>query len=332
MGRAKAEGAMRADAGPFDVPVMMIGVSAVMQTLPGEEPWRRYIAAHARRAPRVVVFRGMAAPDVADPELDGIAWDLDPLLDGAGEGAAGVEALLADAQRRADAFAEEHAGKVAALDGPGLAAAMRELAALNELVGRAGSYAMLNFTTATADPERGALLQLVQERATQVETELLFFELEWAALDDARADELLAHDEPRLLPVTTCAPPAATGRTCSPSRRSGSSPRSRSRRTARGRGSSRSRRPSIQVTLPEGGEPVALEIALARLFSPDREVRRTSAEAVTGALAPGLRVARLRAQHAARRQDGRRPAALLPALAGRPQPRQRGLRRVRRAR
>jgi AcrR family transcriptional regulator len=43
MARAKAEGAMRADAGPFDVPVVMIGVSAVMQTLPGEEPWRRYI-------------------------------------------------------------------------------------------------------------------------------------------------------------------------------------------------------------------------------------------------------------------------------------------------
>jgi hypothetical protein len=43
MGRAKAEGAMRPDAGAFDVPVIMIGVSAVMQTLPGEEPWRRHI-------------------------------------------------------------------------------------------------------------------------------------------------------------------------------------------------------------------------------------------------------------------------------------------------
>jgi len=43
MGRAKAEGAMRADAGAFDVPVIMIGMSAVMQTLPGEEPWRRHI-------------------------------------------------------------------------------------------------------------------------------------------------------------------------------------------------------------------------------------------------------------------------------------------------
>jgi AcrR family transcriptional regulator len=43
MQRAKAQGAMRADARPDDVPVMMIGVSAVMKTLPGEAHWRRYI-------------------------------------------------------------------------------------------------------------------------------------------------------------------------------------------------------------------------------------------------------------------------------------------------
>ena len=34
----------------------------------------------------------------------------------------------------------------------------------------------------------------MQERATEIETRLLFFELEWAAVDDARADELLAAD------------------------------------------------------------------------------------------------------------------------------------------
>ena len=34
----------------------------------------------------------------------------------------------------------------------------------------------------------------MQERATEIETKLLFFELEWAALDDERADELLAAD------------------------------------------------------------------------------------------------------------------------------------------
>ena len=47
---------------------------------------------------------------------------------------------------------------------------------------------MLRFSTDTADPARGAMLQLVQERATEIETQLLFFELEWAALDDERAE------------------------------------------------------------------------------------------------------------------------------------------------
>ncbi|MET0202199.1 MAG: M3 family oligoendopeptidase, partial [Gaiellaceae bacterium] len=231
----------------------------------------------------------MAAPDVADPELDGIAWDLDPLLDGAGEGAAGVEALLADAQRRADAFAEEHAGKVAELDGAGLAAAMRELAALNELVGRAGSYAMLNFTTATADPERGALLQLVQERATQVETKLLFFELEWAALDDDRAEEVLATPE-----LDFCRHHLRSARRYRPHLLSEPEERILAEKSLTSHSAwtrlFEEQTASIQVPLPEGGDPVALEVALARLFSPDREVRRASANAVTGALAPGLRV------------------------------------------
>ncbi|HZB74903.1 MAG TPA: M3 family oligoendopeptidase [Solirubrobacteraceae bacterium] len=231
----------------------------------------------------------MAAPDVADPQLDGISWNLDPLLDGAGDGAAGVEALLADAQRRADAFAGEHAGKVAELDGPGLAAAMRELATLTELVGRAGSYAMLNFTTATADPERGALLQLVQERATQVETKLLFFELEWAALDDARAEELLAHEE-----LDFCRHHLRSARRYRPHLLSEPEERILAEKALSSNSAwtrlFEEQTAAIEVTLPEGGQPVALEIALARLFSPDREVRRASAEAVTSALAPGLRV------------------------------------------
>ncbi|HKH19087.1 MAG TPA: oligoendopeptidase, partial [Solirubrobacteraceae bacterium] len=234
----------------------------------------------------------MAANEVADPEVEGVAWDLDPLLDarptssgstgGAREGAAGVEALLDEAKRRADAFAAAHAGKVAELDGPELAAAMAELAALQELVGRAGSYAMLNFATATADPERGALLQRVQERGTQIETTLIFFELEWAALDDERAEALLVHDglefcrhhlrsarryrqhllsepEERILAEKALTSNAAWSRLFE------------------------EQAAAISVSLAGSDEPVALEVALARLFSPDREERRTTAAAVTEA-------------------------------------------------
>src|SRR3954452_2819409 len=138
----------------------------------------------------------MSSADLADPELLDVAWDLGPLLDGdPGDPVAAVDAMLAEAQQRADRFAERYAGRVAELDGPGLAEAMQELADLQELVARAGSFSGLHFSTDTAAPARGALYQRVQEKATPIETKLLFFELEWAALDDERADELLGADE-----------------------------------------------------------------------------------------------------------------------------------------
>src|SRR3954451_8049327 len=136
----------------------------------------------------------MASTDalLEDPELLEAEWDLNPLVDGRGE--EGAVAALEEADRRAVAFAERYAGQVAELDSAGLVAAMRELADLEELAGKAGSYAMLRFATDTADPERGALLQKVQELGTSIETKLLFFGLEWAALDDAKAEELLGAD------------------------------------------------------------------------------------------------------------------------------------------
>jgi oligoendopeptidase F len=45
----------------------------------------------------------------------------------------------------------------------------------------------------------------------------------------------------------------------------------------------------VKVDLGEGGADVPLEVALSRLMHPDRDVRRTTAEAVTAALEPGLR-------------------------------------------
>ena len=86
----------------------------------------------------------------------------------------------------------ERRGTVSQIDAGGLASVMRELASIAELVGRAASYASLRFSADTTDPGRGALLQHVEERATAVNTKILFFELEWAALNDDRAEQLLA--------------------------------------------------------------------------------------------------------------------------------------------
>jgi len=237
----------------------------------------------------------MAAPDVADPDLAHVEWNLDPLLD-RDDGPAGVDALLDEAQRRADAFAAAHAGRVAELDGAGLVTAMTALAELQDVLGRAGSYAALNFSTATADPARGALLQKVQERGTQIETRLLFFELEWAALEDERAEELLATEgldfaRHHLLTARRYRPHLLT----EPEEKilSEKSLTSHSAWTRL----FEEQAAAIEVDLSRGAEgddagggPVALEVALSRLFSPEREVRRFAAERVTAALEPGLRV------------------------------------------
>ena len=69
---------------------------------------------------------------------------------------------------------------------------MTELAAISELAGRAASFAHLRFAADTEEPANGALVQMVSERATAIQTKLLFFELEWVQVDDARAEELLA--------------------------------------------------------------------------------------------------------------------------------------------
>src|SRR5437588_8298635 len=133
----------------------------------------------------------MDATAAAEKQID-LAWDLEPLV--YGDGPAGVESLLDEAQERADSFAERYRGALASIDSDGLRDAMTELAEVQERIGRAGSYAQLRFSTDSTDPERGALVQRVEERLTAIATQLLFFELEWAALDDDRVDELLAGD------------------------------------------------------------------------------------------------------------------------------------------
>ena len=173
----------------------------------------------------------------------------------------------------------------------GCARRWSELAAISELVGRAGSYASLRFAVDTADPAFGALLQHVQERATAIQTTLLFFELEWAALDDARAEALLA--DPGL---AFCAHHLRSERRYRPHLLSEPEEKILNEKAISAR-SAWTRlfaelMSSLEVRLPGPGEPdgtVSLEQALARLSGPDRDERRMAAEAVTAALAPGIR-------------------------------------------
>jgi oligoendopeptidase F len=219
--------------------------------------------------------------------LESVAWDLEPLVDG--EGPVGADRLLDEADRRATAFAEQHAGKVADLDGAGLAAAVAELSDLGEIVGRVGSYAMLRFAVDTADPANGALLQRVQERGTAIETKLLFFDLEWAALDDERAEELLGAEG-----LDHARHHLRTARRYRPHLLTEAEEKVMAEKSVTGR-DAWSRlfsevTSSIKVDVDGQDEPVALDVALSTLMSPDRELRAHVAERVSVALEPTLRI------------------------------------------
>jgi oligoendopeptidase F len=246
----------------------------------------------------------VAPSESTDPELQATAWDLEPLVDG--EGQDGVERRLADALARAQAFAARYAGKLDELDGAALGEAMRELAVIYELLGRAGLYAALRFSGDTADPANGALLQKAQERATAIETTLLFFELEWAALSGERAEELLAGED-----LDFCRHHLRNVRRYRDHLLSEPEEKILSEKALTGAGAwtrlFEELTSAIEVELPRGGgsdgrgdgdpeesgararEKVALDVALSRLSLPDRDVRRVTAEAVTASLHPGLR-------------------------------------------
>jgi oligoendopeptidase F len=120
----------------------------------------------------------------------GVHWDLGALY--AGPDDPKIDLDLDQALERARAFAERYRGAVGQLDAPALAEALDEYEALQEPVARAGAYSGLLFAADTGEPRHGALLQRVQERSSEIRNALVFFELEWVALEDGDAERTVS--------------------------------------------------------------------------------------------------------------------------------------------
>ena len=226
-------------------------------------------------------------------DLSKVRWELSHLLDhedvpSDASPKQAVVALLDRAEQLVGDFASTYNGKVADLDGPGLIAAMRAQEAISDVAGRAANYAHLNFATDTADPERGALLQLVRERGTALQTEMLFFELEWVEVPDERAEELLATEG-----LDFARHHLTLERAYRPHMLSEPEEKVITELSVTGRGAwSRlfdELTSAIRVDVPGADEPQPLDVALAGLQNPDRDARKALAESVTEALEPGLR-------------------------------------------
>src|SRR5687768_867175 len=137
----------------------------------------------------MAVTAGHPHPGVDRLEAEDVVWDLSDLVEGFS-----FEELLDDADRLGDELASQR-GTVGDFGPDDLVRFMRGQADLSELLGRAGAWASLQFAADMASPENGARMQHYQERATAVSTKLIWFDLEWAALDDDRVAELLKGDD-----------------------------------------------------------------------------------------------------------------------------------------
>lgn len=210
------------------------------------------------------------------------SWNLEPLL---GDGT--VDDLLDRAAVLAEGVAG-HRGRLAELSVDEWVALMQTTAELHEVLNRAGSYASLHTATDTADPEKGALLARVQERGTALSTQLIFFDIEWAELDDALAEAVLTDER-----MAFCAHHLRSARRYRPyllteaeERIDTEKSQTASQAWSRLFGELIS---AIDVQLPDQPGPVKLEQGLALLSHPERAVRQAAAHAVTEGLQPGLR-------------------------------------------
>lgn len=227
------------------------------------------------------------------PELDeltdrsadeDIRWDLGPLV--ADQGDSGASQLIAYAVKLAQKFNSEYAGRIAELDSAGLVHAMRQLGDLLILAERAGMYAELQFEADTRNENAAKLMQSVHEQTAAIETQLVFLELEWAALPDEQAARLLSDPE-----LEFCAHNLRLMRRYRPHLLSEGEEKALAETLPARRGAwtrlFTEQTSTIEVKLPD--RTVTLFEALPELEEPSREHRRMIAERISEALQPGLK-------------------------------------------
>ncbi len=216
----------------------------------------------------------------------GVSWDLRDLYQNADDPA--IERDLAEALARAKAFESAYRGRISTLQhgqGDIVLAATRELESLFEQMDRPAVFAMLLHAGKTDDPRRGALLARTQEQRTEINKHLIFFDLEWVAVaqdtakaiaDDPRLAKykhwldqkrvwkpyFLSEPEEKLLDAKSLTGRAAFGRLFEES-------------TA-----------SLMCTFTHGGTSAELSLQeiLAKLYDPDRAVRKAAADGLSKGL------------------------------------------------
>jgi oligoendopeptidase F len=120
-----------------------------------------------------------------------IRWDLSDLCSSADEARAEWSALV----ERAQELASRYRGKIASLDGAAFRALLDETDELEQELSRLQVYSYLRLSMAATEVEANDLATFSRDRAAEIENALVFLGLEWIALDDDKATEILSSPE-----------------------------------------------------------------------------------------------------------------------------------------
>jgi oligoendopeptidase F len=120
-----------------------------------------------------------------------IRWDLSDLCSDAEEARGQLDA----AAQRANDIAERYRGRIAELDASAMRTLLDELDELEQDLSRLGVYSYLRLSMAATEVEANDLATFSREKSADIENALVFVGLEWIAIDDDRAEELLAAAE-----------------------------------------------------------------------------------------------------------------------------------------
>lgn len=122
-----------------------------------------------------------------------ILWNLDALYDSL------EDELLQDdldlCKQEAALIKDICSGKMADLEPAVFARSIRRIERIQVNLGRLSTYAFLNFVTQVKNDAASAFMQKCSEDASLINKELVFFDLEWAKMDQESADALLAAED-----------------------------------------------------------------------------------------------------------------------------------------
>ncbi len=212
-------------------------------------------------------------------------WDLSDLYKGPSDPA--IDADFAWAAGEAAGLVAAAQGKLAGMASADFAAAVKRYEALDERLGKLGSYAQLLYAQDMSSPDVGRFYQSVQERITEIAGTLLFFTLELNQLEPEVVEALLTDPA-----AARYRPWVEASRAFRPHQLSDTEEKLLLEKSLTGRAAwvRLFDETMAALRIPIDGRELTSTEVLALMVSPDRETRQKSTQAFGKALADEVRV------------------------------------------